>query len=106
MPREDISSPAGIEQFFARYGDDQLLFKVLQCAWRADRPLDAVSDIAAPLRAPASDVRRSLLSLVLEGFITARQCDGETLYMLTHDPSARIVAGQLLRRVIEQGACR
>jgi len=106
MPRNDISSPAGLERFFQRYGDDPFLFRVLMCVWRTDRPLDAISDVAAPLGVDASDVRSSLLSLVLEGFVTARRCDGETLYMLTHDPPARIVAGQLLRRAIERGTCR
>jgi hypothetical protein len=47
-----------------------------------------------------------LLSLVLEGFVTARQHHGETTYMLTCDKSARLVAGQLLGTAIDRGMCR
>ncbi len=106
MPQEDISSPGDIERFFGRYEDDQLLFRVLMWLWHADRPLDAASDVAVSLGVHASDVRRSLLSLVLEGFVTARQHDGETTYMLTCDPSARLIAAQLMRSAIDRGMCR
>lgn len=104
--RATDSSPAGIERFFQRYADDALVFRVLVRFWGTDRPLDAITDLAVPLGIHASYIRKSLLSLVLEGFVTARQQDGETTYMLTRDQSARLIAGQLLRAAIDRGVCR
>lgn len=104
--RATDSSPASIERFFQRYADDALLFRVLMRFWGTDRPLDGVGDLAVPLGVHASHLRKSLHSLVLEGFVTGLEQDGETTYMLTRDQSARLIAGQVLRAAIDRGMCK
>jgi len=105
-PSEPAPSPETIERFFGRYGDDPLLFRVLTQFWGTNRSLSCASDIAAPLGEHESQVRKALLSLVLEGFVTARRNNGETTYIFTTNPAARLTAGMLLRRAVEQGLCR
>lgn len=104
--REPAPSPETIERFFGRYADDPLLFRVLTRFWGTDHSLSCVSDIAAPLGEHEFLVRKALLSLVLEGFVTARRNDGETMYIFTTNPAARLTAGMVLRRAVEQGLCR
>lgn len=105
-PKAIDGSPEGMERFFQRYADDPLLFRVLMRFSFTNTPLDCDTDLAAPLGAHASAVRKSLVSLVLEGFVIARKHDGVTAYMLTTDAPTRLVAGELLRLAIERGVFR
>ena len=98
--------PEDIEQFFQRYADDPLVVRVLMRFRGASGPLDCVTNLATPLGVHASYVRKSLLSLVLEGFVTARNHDGETTYMLTRDPARRTLAERVLRTAMERGSGR
>ena len=106
VANESVSSPESVERFFDRYGDDPLVFRVLTRFSGAHHALSCGSDIAVPLGKQEAQIRRAVLSLVLEGFVTARRHEGETSYIFTTDPGARSTAGILLRRAAERGLCR
>ncbi len=96
-----------IDEALKPYLANPLIPRLLMRFWSTDRPLDIAADLAAPLRIHVSEVRKGLRVLVRGGFVAVRSdIGGRTTYSLTHDPSQRECAEQILRGAIEGEGAR
>jgi len=101
------AEPAGIDEALQPYLADPLIPRLLMRFWSTDRPLDIAADLAAPLRIHVSEARKGVRLLVRGGFVAVRaDIGGRTTYSLTHDPSQRKRAEQILHGAIEGGGAR
>lgn len=98
--RIQTQEQALVERYLQRYAEDPLKYRLLMRLYGA-RPNQSTTELAEPLQIHASQVRRLLRLLVLDGLVDERGGAGNKMYSLSNNPSARRLVTELLRRAIE-----